>query len=75
MGSMGKKEGGGGVLEKWRGMGLGCGKLYVERERERRKTLILIHVKCALTIERDIYIYTRLGVLTTIHVTYINKER
>ena len=30
----------------------------VERERERRKTLILIHVKkCALTIERYIYIY------------------
>ena len=26
-----------------------------------------------LTIEK--YIYTRLGVLTTIHVTYINKER
>ena len=25
-----------------------------------------------LTIER--YIYTRLGVLTTIHMTYINKE-
>ena len=49
----------------------------VERERERRKTLILIHVKCALTIEIYIYIYiyTRLGVLTTMHVTYINKER
>ena len=42
------------------------------RERERRKTLILIHMYL-LTIEK--YIYTRLGVLTTIHVTYINKER
>ena len=42
------------------------------RERERRKTLILIHIYL-LTIEK--YIYTRLGVLTTIHVTYINKER
>ena len=42
-----------------------------ERERE-EKNLILILV-FLLTIER--YIYTRLGVLTTIHVTYINKER
>ena len=44
----------------------------VERERERRKTLFSFIV-FLLTIER--YIYTRLGVLTTIHVTYINKER
>ena len=38
----------------------------VERERERRKTLFSFIV-FLLTIER--YIYTRLGVLTTIHVT------
>ena len=46
-----------------------------ERERKRRKTLILIHVKNMHLQLRDIYIYTRLGILTTIHVTYINKER
>ena len=44
------------------------------RERERRKTLILIHVINYLQL-RSIYIYTSLGELTTIHVTYIKKER
>ena len=44
------------------------------RERERRKTLILIHVIDYLQL-RSIYIYTSLGELTTIHVTYIKKER
>ena len=46
----------------------------VLRERERRKTLILIHVINYLQL-RSIYIYTSLGELTTIHVTYIKKER
>ena len=43
------------------------------RERE-KKTLILIH--CVyLQLRKYIYIYIRLGVLPTIHVTYIKKER
>ena len=41
------------------------------RERE-KKTLILIH---CVYLQLRKYIYTRLGVLTTIHVTYIKKER
>ena len=44
------------------------------RERERRKTLILIHVINNLQL-RSIYIYTSLGELTTIHVTYIKKGK
>ena len=44
------------------------------RERERRKTLILIHVIDYLQL-RSIYIYTSLGELTTIHVTYIKKGK
>ena len=43
----------------------------VKRERE-KKTLILIH---CVYLQLRKYIYTRLGVLTTIHVTYIKKER
>ena len=47
------------------------------REREKKEKNLNSHSckKYALTIEIYIYIYTRLGVLTTIHVTYINKER
>ena len=45
----------------------------VLRERERRKTLILIHVINYLQL-RSIYIYTSLGELTTIHVIYIKKK-
>ena len=41
------------------------------RERE-KKTLILIH---CVYLQLRKYIYTRLGVLTTTHVTYIKKER
>ena len=45
--------------------------LRLLRERK-KKTLILIH---CVYLQLRKYIYTRLGVLTTIHVTYIKKER
>ena len=46
--------------------------LWYHVEREREKTLILIHMINYLQLRN---IYTRLGELTTIHVTYLKKER
>ena len=48
--------------------------LWYHVERERKKKDLNSH-SCNIYLQlRNIYIYTRLGVLTTIHVTYINKE-
>ena len=49
--------------------------LWYHVERERKKKDLNSH-SCNIYLQlRNIYIYARLGVLTTIHVTYINKER